>query len=160
MFENWVLTGKYTNAEIMINTIDAETQKQIVQFINDPNFGKPVAIMPDCHAGKGAVVGFTMPMCSTVIPNVIGVDIGCGMLSINLRKRPAVEYFDEHIRSCIPFGTEVHKNSDSNLPVLWISKVNEKLKKVCQLFHCEYKYFDDSAFSKCATGRKCLLQGL
>ena len=54
-------TGKYTSANVYIDHIDAETEKQIIIFLNDESFTGRVAVMPDCHAGKGTVVGFTMP---------------------------------------------------------------------------------------------------
>ena len=47
-------------------------------MVNHPAFTNPIRIMPDCHAGKGSVIGFTIEMTEKVIPNVIGVDIGCG----------------------------------------------------------------------------------
>jgi tRNA-splicing ligase RtcB (3'-phosphate/5'-hydroxy nucleic acid ligase) len=71
------MTGKYTNAKVMIDEVEESCVAQITKFINNPAFTAPVAIMPDCHAGKGSVVGFTMPMTDKVIPNTIGVDIGC-----------------------------------------------------------------------------------
>ena len=52
--------GKYTNAKVMIDDIENTCAGQIVEFINNESFTNPVAIMPDTHAGKGAVIGFTM----------------------------------------------------------------------------------------------------
>lgn len=67
--------GKYNLAKVFIDSIDEETVKQIYQFLNNPAFGNSkIRIMPDCHAGKGAVVGFTMTLNNYVIPNVIGVN--------------------------------------------------------------------------------------
>lgn len=74
MFE---VIGKYTTAKIMIDNVDEETLKQIYEFISHEAFTKPISIMPDTHAGKGAVIGFTMELGDKVIPNVIGVDKGC-----------------------------------------------------------------------------------
>ena len=74
MFE---IKGKYTTAKVMIDIVEPECISQITNFLNHPAFVNPVAIMPDTHAGKGAVIGFTMPLTDKVIPNVIGVDIGC-----------------------------------------------------------------------------------
>ncbi len=109
MFE---LNGKYTNAKIMIDNVEPECVSQIVSMINHPAFTNPVAIMPDCHAGKGSVVGFTMPVGDRLIPNVVGVDIGCGMLSCNIGKIEIDHaYLDEAIREIIPFGMEVRKSA-------------------------------------------------
>lgn len=76
--------GKYTTARIMTDEVEQSCMAQIHTFINHSAFTKPVAIMPDTHAGKGSVIGFTMPLTERVIPNVVGVYIGCGMLSVNM----------------------------------------------------------------------------
>lgn len=101
------LTGKYNRANVMIDDIDDTTRDQILGFLNHPAFkGSYIAIMPDCHAGKGAVVGFTMTMNDYIIPNIIGVDIGCGMLSyrfpINNVDLSLLENLDEYIKENIP----------------------------------------------------------
>ena len=74
-------TGKYGTAKVMLDTFDDDqaqvTISQIYKFLNHPAFTNPIAIMPDCHKGKGVVIGFTMKLTDKVIPNVIGVDIGC-----------------------------------------------------------------------------------
>jgi tRNA-splicing ligase RtcB (3'-phosphate/5'-hydroxy nucleic acid ligase) len=70
--------GKYTSCQVMIDVIEEECVKQIYNFLNCPAFeGAKIRIMPDCHAGAGAVIGFTSTLTDKVIPNVIGVDIGC-----------------------------------------------------------------------------------
>jgi tRNA-splicing ligase RtcB len=107
--------GKYTTANVMIDEIDETTVKQIYQFLNHEAFTNPIAIMPDCHAGKGAVIGFTMKLTDKVIPNVIGVDINCGMLMLIFERNPidyvtsSVQALDEYIREKIPFGTAVRQ---------------------------------------------------
>jgi tRNA-splicing ligase RtcB (3'-phosphate/5'-hydroxy nucleic acid ligase) len=107
------ITGKYTTAKVMIDNVEESCLAQIHHFVNHPSFTNPVAIMPDTHAGKGSVIGFTMPLSSTVIPNVIGVDIGCGMLSLNVGKAftMSLEQVDHKIRQRIPFGMIVHDKS-------------------------------------------------
>jgi tRNA-splicing ligase RtcB (3'-phosphate/5'-hydroxy nucleic acid ligase) len=105
-------SGKYTTAKVMIDNVEPECVKQIVGFINHPAFTNPVAIMPDCHAGKGAVIGFTMKMSDKVIPNVIGVDIGCGMLSTVIgRWSLDLADIDKKIREVIPFGKTVNEKN-------------------------------------------------
>ena len=77
-----IITGKHNIARVFSDTLDDTTREQILTFVSHPAFaGKPIAIMPDCHAGKGACIGFTMPLNDYVIPNIVGVDIGCGMLA-------------------------------------------------------------------------------
>lgn len=112
------LNGKYTDAEIMIDEVEEKCMSQIVEMINHPAFINPVRIMPDTHAGAGSVIGFTMPMGDKIIPNTIGVDIGCGMLSVELdyvtsswiKSDPNLLEIDRAIRNQIPFGFNVRKS--------------------------------------------------
>ena len=105
--------GKFTDAKVMIDQVEETAMSQIVRFVNDESFTNPVAIMPDCHAGAGAVIGFTMPINDRVIPNVVGVDIGCGMLSVELSVGKysvwVVETIDKKIRRAVPFGFNSHE---------------------------------------------------
>ncbi|MBN1983161.1 MAG: RtcB family protein [Chitinivibrionales bacterium] len=105
-----VVKGKYTKAKIMIDQVDESCMAQINTFVNHAAFTKPVAIMPDTHAGKGSVIGFTMELTDKVIPNVIGVDIGCGMCSVNVGRsiNLSFEELDRKIRKRVPFGFAVH----------------------------------------------------
>lgn len=111
------MAGKYTKAKIMIDDVEESCMAQITSFLNHPAFTNPIAIMPDCHAGKGSVIGFTMEMTDKVIPNVIGVDIGCGIRSINIGKELpiSVDLLDHKIRQRIPFGAEVHDKAILNM---------------------------------------------
>ena len=104
------IKGKYNNVNVMIDTIDETTRAQIQNFANNPSFqGAYIAIMPDCHAGAGSCIGFTMQMNDRIIPDVVGVDIGCGMLSrkfdIEAFDIPA---FDAFIKENIPSGFSVN----------------------------------------------------
>lgn len=108
------INGKYTTANVTIDNVEESCIAQITQMTNHPAFTNPIAIMPDTHAGKGSVIGFTMPLTNKVIPNVIGVDIGCGMLSINIGKTlpTTLDVLDMRIRKLIPFGMNVRSRSD------------------------------------------------
>lgn len=114
MFE---INGKYTTAKVMIDGVEESCIAQITGFVNHPAFTNPVAIMPDTHAGKGSVIGFTMPMTDKVIANVIGVDIGCGMLAINIgNSLPlSLKLIDHRIRKEVPFGMEIFDRSIVNV---------------------------------------------
>lgn len=103
------LPGKYTTAYVMADTIEDECVSQIYNFINHPAFTNRVAIMPDTHAGKGSVIGFTMPLDTKVIPNVIGVDIGCGVTAVNIGNIE-LDYaaLDAMIRRVVPLGFTIH----------------------------------------------------
>lgn len=114
MFE---IDGKYTKAKVMIDNIEPECESQIYYFVNHEAFTNPISIMPDTHTGKGSVIGFTMSITDKVVPNVIGVDIGCGMLSFCVGKSLPIslELLDHRIRNRIPFGTEVHDSPVFNI---------------------------------------------
>lgn len=122
--------GKYTSATVMIDDIDDETQSQIIKMINSPAFDAPIAIMPDTHAGKGSVIGFTMPMFDKAVPNVVGVDINCGMLMLSFDTYINRGYTDKAIRSVVPFGKEVRKtpvyNMERKFPWAEATKLNLK----------------------------------
>ncbi len=111
------LKGKYSEADVMIDTVEDQCVSQINTFLNHSAFTNKVVIMPDTHAGKGSVIGFTMKMTEKIIPNVIGVDIGCGMHSINIGKTLplSLEKLDNKIRQQIPFGANVHDNAMMHL---------------------------------------------
>src|SRR5215831_8733924 len=64
------------------NSIEPETQKQILNTARMPFVFKHVAVMPDCHYGKGATVGTVLATTTAVIPAAVGVDIGCGMIAV------------------------------------------------------------------------------
>src|SRR5262245_47987672 len=64
------------------NTIEPEAQQQILNAAKMPFIFKHVAVMPDCHYGKGATVGTVLATKGAVIPAAVGVDIGCGMIAV------------------------------------------------------------------------------
>lgn len=105
-------TGKYASCTVMIDEIDETAVQQIYQFLNSPAFeGAKIRIMPDVHAGSGAVVGFTSTLTDKVIPNVIGVDIGCGVSSFCLGRLERIDFaeLDKFIRANVPSGFAVHE---------------------------------------------------
>ena len=98
------------NLKIFTENIEQEALDQINTLMEQPAFSNcKVRIMPDVHAGAGCVIGFTADLGDKVIPNIVGVDIGCGMLTVNLGKID-IDYakLDETIRKCVPCGYEVH----------------------------------------------------
>jgi len=128
-----ILNGKYNSANVFIDTIDDATKTQIIGFLNNPVFSKGyIAIMPDCHAGKGSVIGFTMPLNNYIIPNIVGVDIGCGMLSVCLGKIDInLEKLDNFIKNEIPYGSGINKKIlDENNFSIDISKLKKYADKI------------------------------
>ena len=62
--------------------IEPEAQQQILNTASMPFVFKHVAVMPDCHYGKGATVGTVLATQGALIPAAVGVDIGCGMIAV------------------------------------------------------------------------------
>jgi RNA-splicing ligase RtcB len=95
--------------KIFAKSIEEEAKKQIDNIVNNPAFeGAKIRIMPDVHAGKGCVCGFTANLGNKVVPNLIGVDIGCGVLACGLGKIDInFEELDNAIRKYVPCGRNV-----------------------------------------------------
>ena len=141
MFE---LQGKYGKAKVMVDNIDEETMSQIYEFLNHPAFTNSIAIMPDCHKGKGAVIGFTMPLGNKVIPNTIGVDLNCGVLTFNVGKdifkNMTRKSLDKNIRREIPFGFKAHEDKlpfNINDQKFW-KEVNEEVRQFAMKFNKKF----------------------
>ena len=95
--------------KIFTENIDGATTNQIYTLMAQPPFASSrVRIMPDAHIGTGCVVGFTATMSDKIIPNVIGVDIGCGMLTVCLGKIYVdLPSLDNFIVNNIPTGARL-----------------------------------------------------
>jgi len=123
--------GKFNSANVMIDEIDETTVTQIYNFLNNPAFeNTTIVIMPDCHAGAGAVIGYTAKLNNFIIPNLIGVDIGCGIESFNLGPQE-VDFakLDEFVRLRIPSGFET-RTDKLNLPQELLTQVAALAKKM------------------------------
>lgn len=96
--------------KIFTENIEQEALDQINTLITQPAFSDcKIRIMPDVHAGAGCVIGFTADLGDKVIPNIVGVDIGCGMYTVALGKIDIdFEVLDKVIRTYIPSGRNVH----------------------------------------------------
>ena len=102
-----------TELVIHARDVDEPTMAQIRDIASHPAVDGLVAIMPDCHLGAGCVIGFTGRFKGAVIPNVVGVDIGCGVLLAPLEgvKKGDVDFaaLDGFIRGSIPLGKTRHR---------------------------------------------------
>ena len=98
--------GTYNTAKIFSDTCDDTTIAQVRNLMNQPSVqDSRIRIMPDCHAGAGCVIGTTMTITDKVIPNLVGVDIGCGMLATKLKEqRIDLPKFDSLTQAEIPAG--------------------------------------------------------
>lgn len=105
------IQGKYNNAKVFTDNIEKEAIEQLRELCNQPFIeGCKVRIMPDTHKGSGCVIGFTADLGDKVIPNIVGVDIGCGMLTVSLGRIDIdLEILDEIINKYIPSGKNTHE---------------------------------------------------
>lgn len=107
-----IIQGKHNNAEIFTSNIDSTTISQIINLCNQEIFKDSIIkIMPDCHAGKGCTIGTTMTITDKIVPNLVGVDIGCGVASVCISKDFKLEEIDKVIKEFIPHGFNCHKDS-------------------------------------------------
>ena len=97
--------------KIFTHNIEDEAVKQIdLLLAQEPFKNCKIRIMPDVHAGAGCVIGFTADLGDKVIPNIVGVDIGCGMLCVELGKDEIdLERFDNIVNEYIPAGRNIRK---------------------------------------------------
>lgn len=100
-----------SDLKIFTKNVEQEAVDQIELLLAQDAFKDcKVRIMPDVHAGKGCVIGFTADLGNKVIPNIVGVDIGCGMLCVSLGQRDInFDELDNVIRSYVPSGRGVHE---------------------------------------------------
>lgn len=105
------LNGKYNTAKVFTDNIDSETISQVINLLNQDFVENcKICIMPDTHAGAGCVIGFTADLGNRVIPNIVGVDIGCGMLTVELGNIDIdLVNLDEIIHKNIPSGKLAHE---------------------------------------------------
>ena len=113
------IKGKYNTARVYTDNIEDAAYKQILNLMNQKFAeGSTFAIMPDCHAGAGCVIGLTMKIIDKVVPNLVGVDIGCGMLVLKIDKSFKLDLpkVDEIWHNDIPSGmkhrTTKHRFAD------------------------------------------------
>ena len=104
------LVGKHNSAKVFTDELEEGAKEQIIELLNQ-DFIKDakVRIMPDVHQGMGCVIGFTADMGDKVIPNIVGVDIGCGMLTVELGNIELdLPKIDKIINKEVPSGSNVH----------------------------------------------------
>ena len=109
MAEQYELRGGKTSLIVYGNYPDKMELEQLFAMMDCPAFeNQPIRIMPDHHAGSGCVIGFTSPYSGFAVPNVVGVDIGCGVQALNLGPRVLrdneFKAFDRYLRDNVPSG--------------------------------------------------------
>ena len=81
------IKGKYNEAKFFTDVVDSASIGQVQALCNQEfTAGSRIRLMPDIHAGKGCTIGTTMTITDKVVPNLVGVDIGCGMETTRIRE--------------------------------------------------------------------------
>ena len=103
------IKGKFNTAKCFCSIIEDFAKEQIQSMCDSEIFANnKIRIMPDVHAGKGCTIGTTMTITDKIVPNMVGVDIGCGMETLNLGKvNVDFKKLDAIIRKNIPSGRDV-----------------------------------------------------
>jgi len=141
-------TIKGYDVKIFTDNIEESAFEQIKTLLSIDVFSdKKIRIMPDVHTGAGCVIGFTGDLGDKIIPNIVGVDIGCGIRVLNLGKIENIDFhaFHEHIWTNVPSGKIVREDRFGFKPL-----VNEemdiyrKAKKMVSELRCyrDLKYSD------------------
>ena len=123
------LQGKHNTAKVFTDTAESSAITQIEHLLNQEFMaGSKIRVMPDAHAGMGCTIGTTMTITDKIVPNLVGVDIGCGMETVLLKdKRVELSQLDKAIHRHIPAGFAVrsaphHFNDEIDLAALRCAK--------------------------------------
>ena len=123
------LQGKYNTAKVFTDNAEPSAIQQVTHLLDQAFIvGSKIRVMPDTHAGMGCPIGMTMTITDKIVPNLVGVDIGCGMETILLKdKRIELPKLDKTIHQHIPAGfntrsTPHHYNDDIDLTALRCAK--------------------------------------
>ncbi|MDE6665169.1 MAG: RtcB family protein [Ruminococcus sp.] len=134
-----ILNGRYNSAKVFTDVIDENAISQIITLCNQSvSKGAEIRIMPDVHAGAGCTIGTTMTITDKAIPNLVGVDIGCGMETVRLKeKHIELQQLDKLIYRTIPSGFSIRKK-----PHRYINKIN-----LAELYCIEHVNLDRAELS-------------
>lgn len=134
-----ILNGRYNSAKVFTDVIDQSSIAQIIELCNQSiTENSQIRIMPDVHAGKGCTIGTTMTVTDKAIPNLVGVDIGCGMETVKLKeKHIEPQKLDKLIYKVIPSGFSIRKKRHR-----YIEKIN-----LAELYCSEHVNIDRAELS-------------
>lgn len=107
------VSGKYNSAKIFTDVVDQASISQVIALCNQEfTTGSRIRMMPDIHAGAGCTVGTTMTLTDKVVPNLVGVDVGCGMETVRIREdHIELQKLDKLIYEKIPSGFSIRSKT-------------------------------------------------
>ena len=135
------IIGKYSTAKVFTDKVDELSIKQIETLCNQEfTSGAKIRLMPDVHAGAGCTIGTTMTITDKIVPNLVGVDIGCGMETVMIKAgSKAAESFnpavlDSIIHKNIPSGYDIRKVPHPYAQEVDFKKVRGKFNKTRAIY--------------------------
>lgn len=107
------LKGKYNEAKIFTDIVDEASVSQVLLLLNQEFAAdSKIRLMPDVHAGAGCTIGTTMTITDKIVPNLVGVDIGCGMETVRVKeKHMELQKLDKLIYEKIPSGFNLREKT-------------------------------------------------
>ena len=126
------------DVKIFTDNVENVALEQIMKLLSIDVFsGCKIRIMPDVHAGAGCVIGFTGDLGDKVIPNIVGVDIGCGILVQPFKCEKDIDFheFNEYILKAIPIGRNFRGPEHLPLPEKYMPEYREA-KQITRSLHC------------------------
>jgi RNA-splicing ligase RtcB len=129
------IKGEFNEAIIYTDKVEESALQQIKNLCDKKEFkGTKIRIMPDVHAGAGCVIGLTISGVNLpIIPNLIGVDLGCGISVYELNNIHSLEKLDKYIKENIPSGFNINEkiqfNIDNNIYKQIIEKICENTQQ-------------------------------
>ncbi len=126
------LKGKYNEAKIFTDVVDEASIAQVLLLLNQEFVSESrIRLMPDVHAGAGCTIGTTMTIRDKIVPNLVGVDIGCGMEVIKIKETHIeLQKLDKLIYQRIPSGFQVREKTHR-----YFDKIN--LEELCCYKHVD-----------------------
>ena len=138
------ITGNNTSAIFTIDDVENTAIEQVRALCNHPACTNPIVLMPDVHAGCASPIGFTMELNDKVVPNIVSVDVGCGMLAVKydilakdfLSSNSDMQAFNRNVRQVVPMGFNIHANPKA----MWYQpEFYAELNASLGAFHDEYE---------------------
>lgn len=119
------LRGKYNTAKVFTDVVDNESVSQVIELLNQPYVkGEQLRMMPDIHAGAGCTIGTTLTINNKICPNLVGVDIGCGMEVVRIEEKEIdLPELDRVIRTRIPSGFAILDTPHANASLVDLTEL-------------------------------------
>ena len=140
------------DVKIFTDNIEQNALEQIKALLSIDVFSdKKIRIMPDVHAGAGCVIGFTGNLGDKVIPNIVGVDIGCGMRVLKLGHIGNIDFhaFHEFIRANVPSGKIAREDKFGFVPLVGDEmEIYREAKNLVKELYCYRELKDSSRINK------------